>query len=74
MREVRGTSGVRGGGRQGLWASAKWYVASIMGDNHYERYLAYHRVNHPDAEPLSKREYYRERVDAAERNPSTRCC
>lgn len=54
--------------------SAKWYVSSIMGDNHYERYLDLHRRTHPGEEPMSKAEYWRCRTDAQDKNPQTRCC
>ena len=52
----------------------KWYVASMMGDNHYERYLRHHAVAHPGEAPMSKRDYWRERTDAQDRNPGARCC
>ena len=59
---------------RGWGATIRWYVHSVMGDAHYERYLAHHRLNHPDCTPLTKREYYRERTDRQDRNPGVRCC
>ena len=45
-----------------------------MGDNHYEHYLAHHERTHPGRAPMTKREYWRERTDAQDRNPGARCC
>lgn len=59
---------------RGVVGALKWYVGSMMGDNHYERYLRHHAAAHPDAMPMTKREYWRERTDAQDRNPGARCC
>lgn len=59
---------------RGIVGMLKWYVASMMGDNHYERYLRHHAVAHPGEAPMSKRDYWRERTDAQDRNPGARCC
>lgn len=60
--------------RRGVVAAVKWYIASMMGDNHYERYLRHHAVAHPGEAPMTKREYWRTRTDAQDRNPGARCC
>lgn len=70
--QAAGASQQRGARR--LLGRARWYVASVMGDNHYERYLAHHAAAHPGEIPMTKREYWRERTDAQERNPGARCC
>lgn len=62
------------GGVRRAWDGFRWYWASVMGDNHYERYLAHHERTHPGQTPLTKKEYWRERTDAQDRNPRSRCC
>ncbi len=54
--------------------AARWYVTSLMGDNAYATYLAHHRRTHPDAEPLTERQFWRQRMDDQDRNPGARCC
>jgi uncharacterized short protein YbdD (DUF466 family) len=51
-----------------------WYVSSLMGDNHYRRYVDHCLRTHPDEQVMSERDYWRMRHDATERNPQTRCC
>lgn len=51
-----------------------WYWSSLMGDNHYRRYVQHHRRTHPGEQVLSEREYWRVRHAAADANPGARCC
>ncbi|HKP44785.1 YbdD/YjiX family protein [Mycobacterium sp.] len=51
-----------------------WYWSTLMGDNHYRRYVAHRRRTHPGEVVLSEREYWRMRHDATENNPNPRCC
>ena len=46
----------------------RWYVASLMGDNHYARYLDHHRRSHTGEPALTEREYWKARHRAADRN------
>lgn len=55
-------------------AGIRWYMTSLMGDNAYATYLAHHRRTHPDAQPLSERQFWRQRMDDQDRNPGARCC
>lgn len=55
-------------------AGIRWYVTSLMGDNAYATYLAHQRRTHPDAPPLSERQFWRQRMDDQDRNPGARCC
>ena len=41
-----------------------WYWGTLMGDNHYRRYVEHRRRMHPDEPVLSEREYWRMRHDA----------
>jgi uncharacterized short protein YbdD (DUF466 family) len=51
-----------------------WYWGSLMGDNHYRRYVEHHRKTHPGEAVLSEREYWRMRHNATEASPNPRCC
>ena len=52
----------------------RWYVTSLMGDNHYGRYLEYRRRAHPGEPVLTEAEYWRARHRASDGNPGARCC
>jgi uncharacterized short protein YbdD (DUF466 family) len=49
-------------------------VRGVVGENAYEKYLEHHRLHHPDAQPLSEREFWRQHIDRGDRNPGARCC
>jgi uncharacterized short protein YbdD (DUF466 family) len=49
-----------------------WYVSSLMGDNHYRRYVAHRERTHPGEPVMSERDYWRMRYDSAAVEP--RCC
>jgi uncharacterized short protein YbdD (DUF466 family) len=51
-----------------------WYWGTLMGDNHYRRYVEHHRIKHPGEPIMSEREYWQKRLDAIESNPNPRCC
>ena len=46
-----------------------WYWGTLMGDNHYRRYVEHRGRTHPDEPVVSEREYWRMRHDATESNP-----
>jgi uncharacterized short protein YbdD (DUF466 family) len=52
----------------------RWYVGALMGDNHYQRYVAHRRRAHPGEPVISEAEYWRMRHRQAEVNPGARCC
>ncbi len=52
----------------------RWYVTTLMGDRAYDVYVAHHRAQHPDAPPLTERQFWRQRTDEQDRNPGARCC
>ncbi len=52
----------------------RWYITTLMGDTAYETYVAHHRRNHPDEEPMTERTFWRQRMDDQDRNPGARCC
>ncbi|MFF2556039.1 YbdD/YjiX family protein [Nocardia sp. NPDC058058] len=51
-----------------------WWFNSILGGNDYQRYVQHLRLRHPDDPVPSERDYWRDRHDAAARNPANRCC
>ena len=62
--------------RQIGWAvrSLSWYSATLMGDNHYRRYVELRARTHPGEAVPTEAEYWRMRHDATEANPQSRCC
>ena len=52
----------------------RWYVASLMGDNHYRRYVEHRRSTHPGEPVASEAEYWRMLHRAADADPGARCC
>ena len=56
------------------WASLRWYVRQVMGDDAYATYVAHERSAHPDREPMGEREFWREHYAEQDRNPGSRCC
>lgn len=52
----------------------RWYMTNLMGDSAYATYVAHHRRRHPEEEPLTERQFWRERMDDQDRNPGARCC
>ncbi|MBV7362824.1 YbdD/YjiX family protein [Actinomycetaceae bacterium TAE3-ERU4] len=46
----------------------------FTGESAYERYLDHHRRHHPEKEPMTERQFWRERREFAEKNVSTGCC
>lgn len=52
----------------------RWYLTSLMGDNAYAVYVAHQRRTHPGTEPLTERQFWRQKMDDQDRNPGARCC
>ena len=51
-----------------------WYWSSLMGDNHYRRYVDLRARTHPGEPVPTERDYWRMRHAATEANPQSRCC
>jgi uncharacterized short protein YbdD (DUF466 family) len=47
---------------------------TVIGVPDYARYLAHQRTKHPDAKPLSREEFARERERARYEGTGSRCC
>jgi len=69
-------TGLRTAGEMILRAgrSIRWYVTSLMGDTAYATYLTHHQRHHPDEQPMTERQFWRDRMDEQDRNPGARCC
>ena len=52
----------------------RWWVASVMGDNAYARYVQHLAQHHPGEAPPTEREYWRERYAEMDAKPGARCC
>ncbi|QYM64853.1 MULTISPECIES: YbdD/YjiX family protein [unclassified Microbacterium] len=52
----------------------RWYMTTLMGDTAYATYVAHQRRVHPHEEPMSERQFWRQRMDDQDRNPGARCC
>jgi uncharacterized short protein YbdD (DUF466 family) len=60
--------------RQPLFARLGVALRAIVGAPDYARYLAHQRAKHPDATPLSREEFARERERARYEGTGSRCC
>jgi uncharacterized short protein YbdD (DUF466 family) len=49
-------------------------IRRIIGVPDYDRYLGHLRSCHPEAEPLSREEFSRQRLEDRYSRPGTRCC
>lgn len=49
-------------------------IRRIIGVPDYEAYVAHVRTHHPETEPMSEREFHRERLSARYSRPGSRCC
>nr|WP_082569952.1 YbdD/YjiX family protein [Mycobacterium sp. Root135] len=49
-----------------------WYCSTLMGDNHYRRYVAHRSRTHPGEPVMSERDYWRMRYRTSAVEP--RCC
>jgi uncharacterized short protein YbdD (DUF466 family) len=59
--------------RQALGKVA-WYLREVSGETAYDRYVAHRLARHPSEPVLSRREFYRWRMDERDANPGARCC
>ena len=57
-----------------MWRGVHWYLRELTGETQYDRYLQRHAQEHAGAAPLSRREFERRRIDAADAKPGSRCC
>lgn len=51
-----------------------WYIKELMGDNDYAKYCAHLQRDHPEVEPPTEREFWKQRWERQTKNPEGRCC
>ena len=56
------------------WAGAVWWAKGVTGESRYAAYVAHERRAHPDREPMSEREFWRDEYRRQDANPEGRCC
>lgn len=56
------------------FASLRWWVGEFSGSSAYDKYVARHRREFPDHEPMGAREFWRRRAAEKEGGVQTRCC
>lgn len=56
------------------WRGLVWYLKGLTGESRYAAYVAHARQTHPEAEPMSEREFWREHAAWQDANPQGRCC
>jgi uncharacterized short protein YbdD (DUF466 family) len=54
------------------WHGVRWYLREWSGEARWDDYLR-HCAEHGHT-PMSRYEFERQRTDAAEQNPISRCC
>jgi uncharacterized short protein YbdD (DUF466 family) len=54
------------------WRGVRWYLREFTGEAQWDHYVE-HCAEHGHT-PMSRREFERQRADAAEQNPISRCC
>ncbi|MGG5172727.1 YbdD/YjiX family protein [Pseudarthrobacter sp. J1738] len=50
------------------------YLGGVMGADAYQRYLEFHQEAQCSGEPLTEREFWRDKTARQEANPEGRCC
>lgn len=63
----------RGGWRHRLWLGWSLF-RGVVGADAYDVYLEHQRRTHPGEPVMGRKEFWRDRTDRQERNPTTRCC
>lgn len=46
----------------------------VTGESKYQAYVDHERRAHPDREPMSEREFWRDEYRRQDANPEGRCC
>lgn len=50
------------------------FMEGVLGADKYRQYLEHLAKTHPDAEPMSEREFWIDYTNWQEHNPQGRCC
>jgi uncharacterized short protein YbdD (DUF466 family) len=71
--EGKATSAARGEVSENVLLYLWGYLKEVSGENAYDRYLEAHARTHPDKPALSRKAFYRQRMDEKYNNPGSRC-
>ncbi len=56
------------------WRALSWYLNGVTGQSKYACYVEHERAAHPEREPLTEREFWRQHYAAQDADPGARCC
>lgn len=54
--------------------TVRWWFREFSGETAYEKYVARHRLEHSEHEPMCARDFWRQRDTDAEHNVQAGCC
>ncbi len=69
-----GTTGAADAAANGVAQRVARVIRRIIGVPDYESYVAHVRAHHPGTEPMTEREFHRDRLHARYSQPGNRCC
>lgn len=50
------------------------YLKGVLGEDSYDRYLEHHQATACATEPMTVKEFWRDKTDRQDANPEGRCC
>ena len=56
------------------WHALAWYANGLTGQSKYACYREHEESAHPDREPLSERDFWRQHYARQDADPGARCC
>lgn len=56
------------------WKRFRRFARGVLGSDAYDKYLQHHFVTGCEHEPLSEKDFWREKYAEQDRNPGARCC
>lgn len=57
-----------------LYQKSDRFVSLLVGMRSYDKYVEHMKIKHPDKEILSRREFFKEALEARYNGGATRCC
>jgi len=56
------------------WRGVVWWAKGVTGESKYQAYVEHERRVHPDREPMTERDFWRDEYRRQDANPEGRCC
>ncbi len=56
------------------WRGVVWWAKGVTGESKYQAYVDHERRVHPDREPMTERDFWRDEYRRQDANPEGRCC